>query len=119
MQTSFPKFNEVLDDDYKYFEVGITDLDLERHFNIERVEDTDEDRRNSFERKRRLLRKVYKLATRCLTDRQLQIFLMRYKLEMRVHDISKALSVSEAYCSSVCKIVVSKLKKELAKRSAF
>lgn len=106
-----------MDDDYHYFEVGITDLDLERHFNIEEFVDTEEDRRTNFERKRRLLRKVYKLAASCLTDRQLQIFLMRYKLEMRVHDIAKYLRVSEAYVSSVVKIVVHKLKKKIVERN--
>ena len=109
------KYIEVLDDDFHYFETGISDLDLERHYRFDETVENEEERFRVFEKKRRLLRRAYKLSTECLTDRQLQIFLMRFKLEMRVCQIAAYLGISEAYVSSTVKTVLAKLRKGVAK----
>jgi len=118
MPENSQKYNEVLDDDFHYFETGLSDLDLERHYSFDDTVELQEEKSRIFEKKRRLLRKAYKLSTECLTDRQLQIFLMRYKLEMRVCQIAVYLGISEAYVSSTVKTVLSKLRKGIAKEES-
>ena len=83
---------------------------------IEEEEDIDVEKvaKQGIRKRKRLLSRIFKVASEVLTDRQLQVFVMKYAFEFRSVDIATRLEFSEAYISMVLKICLIKIKKRLS-----
>ena len=116
------KFHEIYEDDYKFLEKYCSDAEMGR-YTLDRQTTShsllDElfaevfyNEENIIKKKQKLLSRVFKVASEILTDRQLQIFIMKYVFDLRSVDISHRIHVSEAYVSMILKVCLFKIKKK-------
>jgi hypothetical protein len=64
-------------------------------------------------RRKRLIRKIFKAAATCLTDRQFQIFVLRNVLAYKETVIANQLGVNQSYIANVLKISYVKIQNTL------
>lgn len=84
-----------------------------RHY-LEAIEEADPDQiQQTRKRKDRLLRKIFKAASSGFTDRQFQIFILRYIFKLKETDIAGQIHVDQSYVSNVLKACHQKLHKLL------
>jgi len=77
-------------------------------------EETEAERRTSLERRQELVNKLFKAASRILTDVQFQFFTSYYVLGMSEIQIAQAFKCTQPYCSIVLKASIKKIKAHLA-----
>jgi DNA-directed RNA polymerase specialized sigma subunit len=78
------------------------------------VDDEDIEETQVFKRrKERLVRKIFQAASSTLTQRQLQVFMMRHVCGMKEMEIAGKLDVHQSYVSNVLKVCNRKIRKEL------
>ena len=64
-------------------------------------------------RRERLMNKIYKAAAKCLTDRQFQIFILRYKFGFLETEIARQVQVIQPYVSNTLKVCNTKIRRIL------
>lgn len=91
--------------DLDYIEVSVAPEDLDTYVRTHSkhavIEDESGEPTYLIDRKRRegMLEEVYKTAAKVLTDRQFQVFIMRYKFGLKETEIARQASVDQGYVS--------------------
>jgi DNA-directed RNA polymerase specialized sigma24 family protein len=65
------------------------------------------------QRKAQMVKSIYETAAKILTDRQMQIFLMRHLYNMKEEDIAQKLGKNQSLIPEVLDVCYNKIKKEL------
>lgn len=102
--------------DLDYIEVSVAPEDLDAYVRAHSkhavTEDDAGDPTYLIDRKRRenMLEDVYKTAAKILTDRQFQIFIMRYKFGLKEIEISRQARVNQPYVSNILRTCHAKIR---------
>ncbi|MEE9214889.1 MAG: hypothetical protein V3U54_08865 [Thermodesulfobacteriota bacterium] len=105
--------------DIDFMEVSLPDHEVDNFVNKyaptyfrRRSQDIDQLRQHE-DKKQQMRDALYKAASECLTNKQFEIFILRYKGLMKEVDIAQRLGVYQGYISTVLNACKEKLKRKL------